>query len=107
MSQVLAHCGPVIFSSFGAPVYPRTVNHSAQEYVSGDRHVNTLEGYFSILKRSIRSTHTWVSEKHMPNYLAEFEYRMNLRKTPRLMFALMLSFKRLVPKPVPVEPIPF
>jgi len=59
--------------------------------------VNTLEGYFSILKRSIRSTHTWVSAKYLPNYLCEFEYRMNPRRTPELMFRLMLSFRRLRP----------
>lgn len=55
------------------------MHHRAEEWARGETHVNTLEGYFSILKRSIRSTHVWVSEKHMPKYLAEFEYRMNLR----------------------------
>jgi transposase len=75
-----------------------TVNHSAKEYARDGSHVNTLEGYFSILKRSISSTHTSVSAKHMPKYLAEFEYRMNLRRTPELMFRLMLSFRRLVPR---------
>jgi transposase-like protein len=85
----------------------KAVTHGKKEYARGDVHVNSLEGYFSILKRSIRSTHVWVSEKHMPKYLAEFEYRMNLRKTPRLMFDLMLSFVRLVHKPPKAEPIPF
>ena len=73
----------------------KAVTHSLKEYARDDVHVNTLEGYFSILKRSIRSTHVWVSEKHMPKYLKEFEYRMNLRKTPTLIFYLMLSFARL------------
>lgn len=73
----------------------KAVTHNKKEYVRGDVHVNSLEGYFSILKRSIRSTHVWVSEKHMPKYLAEFEYRMNLRATPQAMFDLMLSFARL------------
>jgi hypothetical protein len=31
----------------------RTVNHSANEYVRGDAHTNTIDGYFSILKRGI------------------------------------------------------
>jgi hypothetical protein len=43
----------------------------------------------------------------MPKYLAEFEYCMNLRRTPKLMFDLMLSFKRLMPKAAEPEPIPF
>lgn len=82
----------------------KSVNHSKKEYSRDGSNVNTLEAYFSILKRSIRSTHTWVSPKHMPKYLAEFEYRMNLRATPALMFRLMLSFRRLVPRPVPSHP---
>lgn len=79
----------------------KTVRHGAGEYARDGTHTNTLEGYFSILKRSIRSTHVWVSEKHMPKYLAEFEYRMNLRRAPKLMFDLMLSFSQLsTPKDV-------
>ena len=57
----------------------KTVRHDRKEYVRGDTHTNTLEGYFSLLKRSIRSTHTNVSAKHLSKYLGEFEYRMNLR----------------------------
>lgn len=72
-----------------------TVNHAAGEYVRGKSHTNSIESYFGILKRSIRSTHINVSEKHLPKYLKEFEYRMNLRKVPKLMFDLMLSFHRL------------
>lgn len=73
----------------------KAVTHGKKEYARGDVHVNSLEGYFSILKRSIRSTHVWISERHAPKYLAEFEYRMNLRATPEVMFRLMLSFVRL------------
>ena len=41
------------------------------------------------------------SAKHMPKYLAEFEYRMNMRRVPKLMFDLMLSFRQLsTPKDV-------
>src|SRR5262245_40686505 len=72
-----------------------TVNHEAGEWARGITHTNTLEGYFSLFKRSVFSTHIRISRKHMPKYLAEFDYRMNLRKVPHLMFALMLSFRRL------------
>jgi hypothetical protein len=71
------------------------VNHEAGEYVRGATHTNTLEGYFSLFKRSVLSTHIHISRKHMAKYLGEFEYRMNLRKVPHLMFELMLSFRRL------------
>ncbi len=70
-----------------------TVNHSADEWVRGATHVNSIEGFWSQLKRSIRGTHVHVSRKHLPKYLGEFEYRYNMRKHPEVMFArLLLSF---------------
>ncbi len=70
-----------------------TVNHSADEWARGTTHVNSIEGFWSILKRSIRGTHVHVSRKHLPKYLGEFEFRYNMRKTPEVMFArLLLSF---------------
>ena len=68
----------------------RAVNHSAGEYVRGDVHVNSLEGFWSRLKNSIRGTHIHVSRKHLPKYLGEFEFRYNMRKTPELMFPRLL-----------------
>lgn len=56
-----------------------TVNHSAGEYVRGDVHTNTLEGYFSILKRGINGVYHHVSEQHLKRYLAEFDFRYNER----------------------------
>jgi transposase-like protein len=57
----------------------RTVNHSADEYVRGDAHTNTVEGYFSILKRGIVGVYHHVSEEHLKRYLAEFDFRYNER----------------------------
>jgi len=56
-----------------------TINHSADEYVRGDAHTNTIEGYFSILKRGIVGTFHHVSQQHLKRYLAEFDYRYNER----------------------------
>jgi len=56
-----------------------TVNHSAREYVRGDVHTNTVEGYFSILKRGINGVYHHVSQKHLKRYLAEFDFRYNER----------------------------
>jgi len=56
-----------------------TVNHSAKEYVRGDAHTNTVEGYFSILKCSIIGVYHHVSEEHLKRYLAEFDFRYNER----------------------------
>ena len=69
------------------------VNHSADEWVNGEHHTNSIEGFWSIFKKSIRSTHIHISRKHLPKYLGEFEFRHNLRKDGELMFdRLMLAF---------------
>ena len=41
------------------------VNHSEKEYVRGDVHVNTAEGYFSILKRGINGVYHHVGKRHL------------------------------------------
>lgn len=51
------------------------VDHAIDEYVRGDAHSNTAEGYFSILKRGIIGTYHHVSEAHLGRYLAEFDFR--------------------------------
>jgi transposase-like protein len=56
-----------------------SVNHSIEEYVRGDAHVNTCENYFSILKRGIYGVYHHVSHQHLPMYLAEFDFRYNAR----------------------------
>ncbi len=56
-----------------------TVNHSIEEYVRGDVYTNTVENYFSILKRGIIGTYHHISNEHMPMYLAEFDFRYNNR----------------------------
>jgi transposase-like protein len=55
------------------------VNHSIEEYVRGDAHVNSAENYFSILKRGINGIYHHVSHEHLPMYLAEFDFRYNNR----------------------------
>jgi transposase-like protein len=67
------------------------VKHKAGEYVDGDSHVNTIEGYWSRLKNSIRGTHVHVSGKHLQKYAGEFEYRHNRRKRPGAMLPELLS----------------
>ena len=62
------------------------VNHGAEEWVKGIHHTQGIEGFWSILKRSIRGTHVHVSRKHLAKYLAEFEFRWNLRDDPASMF---------------------
>jgi len=56
-----------------------TVNHSIKEYVRGDAHTNTIEGYFSIFKRGIYSVYHHVSQEYLKRYLCEFDFRYNER----------------------------
>jgi transposase-like protein len=61
--------------------YPhQTVDHSAHQYVVGAVHTNTLEGFWSIIKRGVVGTFHKVSKKYMPLYVAEFEFRYNNRE---------------------------
>ena len=57
----------------------QSVNHEAGEYVRGTAHSNTVENFFSILKRGINGTFIHVSEAHLSRYLAEFDFRYNHR----------------------------
>ncbi len=57
-----------------------SVNHSAGEYVRGNVHTNTIEGYFSIMKRGINGVYHHVSQQHLKRYLAEFDFRYNERE---------------------------
>src|SRR6185295_7249669 len=56
------------------------VDHGALEYVRGDAHSNTVENYFSILKRGIVGVYHNVSEAHLHRYLAEFDFRYSNRE---------------------------
>ena len=56
-----------------------SVNHSADEYVRGHVHTNTVEGYFSVFKRGMCGTYQHCKEKHLHRYLAEFDFRYNNR----------------------------
>jgi transposase-like protein len=57
----------------------QAVDHSDGEYVRGSAHSNTVENFFSILKRGINGTFIHVSEAHLSRYLAEFDFRYNHR----------------------------
>jgi len=58
-----------------------TVDHGSGEYVRGDVHTNTIEGYFALLKRGIVGSFHHVSKQHLDRYCDEFSFRWNHRKT--------------------------
>ncbi|MFG0326946.1 MAG: IS1595 family transposase [Phycisphaerales bacterium JB037] len=55
------------------------VTHSRGEYARGDVTTNTVEGFFSLIKRGIYGTYHAVSKKHLHRYITEFEFRYNHR----------------------------
>ncbi|WP_309753167.1 IS1595 family transposase [Novosphingobium sp.] len=56
-----------------------SVRHGFGEYVRGETHTNTIEGFFSIFKRGMRGVYQHCREKHLHRYLAEFDFRYSNR----------------------------
>jgi transposase-like protein len=66
------------------------LNHNINEWKRGIHHTNTIEGFWSHLKRGIKSTHASVSKKHLQKYVDEFAFRFNNREAPAEMFQRLL-----------------
>ncbi len=56
-----------------------TVKHSAGEYVRGDVHTNSAEGFFGVFKKGMTGVYQHCGEKYLNRYLTEFEFRHNTR----------------------------
>ena len=59
--------------------FHRTVDHSRGQYVVGAVHTQTIEGFWSLVKRGMVGTFHKVSAKYLPLYVAEFQFRYNNR----------------------------
>jgi transposase-like protein len=55
------------------------VTHGTGEYVRGDVHTNTLEGFYSVFKRGMKGIYQHCGENHLHRYVAEFDFRYNAR----------------------------
>lgn len=73
----------------------KRVHHARKVYVMGDAHTNTIEGFWSLVKRGIDGTHHAVSAKYLQDYINAYSFRWNHRNDEEPMFLQMLS--RLVP----------
>ncbi|MDE0932107.1 MAG: IS1595 family transposase [Novosphingopyxis baekryungensis] len=72
-----------------------SVNHNRDQWVNGDSHVQSIEGFWANLKRGINGTHIHVSQKHLSKYLGEFEFRHNRRNRSETMIGeLMTAFRK-------------
>jgi transposase-like protein len=56
-----------------------TVAHSKDEYVRGEVHSNTVEGFYSVFKRGMKGVYQHCKEKHLHRYLCEFDFRYSNR----------------------------
>jgi transposase-like protein len=68
----------------------RRCHHAAKIYVCGDAHTNTIEGFWSLVKRGIGGVYHSVSAKHLQSYLSEYAWRYNRRNDPRSKFSTLL-----------------
>jgi transposase-like protein len=68
----------------------KRVHHSAKIYVMADAHTNTIEGFWSLLKRGIGGVYHAVSAKHLQDYLNEYSFRYNHRNDVTPMFKTFL-----------------
>lgn len=67
------------YQRLGSKYAHGVVRHTKKEYVVGHIHTQTIDGYWSQLKRQIIGIHHWVSKKHLGRYVAESSWRYNLR----------------------------
>jgi transposase-like protein len=69
----------------------RRINHSAGVYVVGTTHTNTIEGFWSLIKRGIGGVYHSVSKKYLQTYLDEYSFRYNRRNSGQPMFTSLLE----------------
>jgi transposase len=69
----------------------RRINHTAGVYVVGDTHTQTIEGFWSLVKRGIGGVYHSVSKKYLQTYLDEYSYRYNRRAIRKPMFTSLLA----------------
>ncbi|MGC1781563.1 MAG: IS1595 family transposase [Acidobacteriaceae bacterium] len=84
----------VIYEKLANPVngyVHHRIQHSEKVYVMGDIHTNTIEGFWSLLKRGIGGVYHSVSRKYLQTYCDEYAYRYNRRFAKQPMFTLLLA----------------
>jgi transposase-like protein len=69
----------------------RRINHSAGVYVVGDTHTQTIEGFWSLVKRGIGGVYHSVSKKYLQTYLDEYSFRYNRRSMNEPMFTSLIG----------------
>lgn len=69
----------------------RRIHHASKVYVMGDVHTNTIEGFWSLVKRGIGGVNHAVSAKYLQGYLNAYAFRYNRRGQEQPMFEAFLA----------------
>jgi transposase-like protein len=69
----------------------KRINHSQKVYVVGEVHTNTIEGFWSLVKRGIGGVYHSVSAKYLQSYLNEYSFRYNRRDSGNLIFPALID----------------
>jgi transposase-like protein len=80
VSLVFTDENPAYSHAFGKHTVHNTVHHGRGEYLRGEIHTNSIESFWSLLKRGIIGTYHNVSKDYLPLYLNEFSWRHNNRE---------------------------
>lgn len=78
------------YKAFDKEVEHITIKHS-EGYGKGVKTVNTIEGFWSIIKNGIKGSYRAISKKYLPFYLTEFSYKFNNRHLQKNAFDVMLT----------------
>ncbi len=70
------------------------VSHNKHQYVVGSVHTNTIESYWSLIKRGVMGQYHHVSDAYLPLYLNEFAFRFNNRKNPAMFEKMLQTVER-------------
>jgi ISXO2-like transposase domain len=69
----------------------KVINHSTGQYVLGDIHTNTIEGFFGNLKTGMRGVYKKISPLYLQSYLDEYSWRYNAKREPAALFEQLLE----------------
>ena len=79
------------YKKFDDIVQHYTVDHSKKQWVKGIMHTNTIEGFWSIVKNSIKGNYIAISKKYLPFYLVQSQYIYNHRNYTGNLFEKFLK----------------
>jgi transposase len=69
----------------------QVINHLSKQYVVGDIHTNTIDGFWGLVKGGLKGVYHHVSPEYLDSYVNEYSFRYNHRKDEQPMFQTFLN----------------